>query len=279
MKHGLIFDLDGTLVDSLQGIAASLNHALTLSGLPVHAHEAVRGFIGNGVKILIRRASPAHAENALLDTLERDFKFHYDLTWQNGTIIYPGITTLLESLQSRGYPLAVLSNKPHPFTVAMVSDLFPSVRFASVLGQRTGIPHKPAPAGALEISATLGLNPAQCCIIGDSTMDIETASNAGMHAIAVTWGFHDRERLLAAGADQIVDEPAELLSFPVKTFIPNSPSPCSFPKTASIFSPIPVVIKSVPTANSSSTPSFIVTPPAHVIDNRSEKIERRFQKN
>ena len=211
MKHGLIFDLDGTLVDSLQGIAASLNHALASSGLPVHSHAAVRGFIGNGAKILIRRASPANADEALLDTIEQDFKAHYDLSWQTGTIIYPGITDLLESLQSRAHSLAVLSNKPHPFTSAMVSQLFPSVRFAAVLGQRPGIPHKPDPAGALEISAALGLSPAECCVIGDSTMDIETARNAGMRAIAVTWGFHDRERLLAAGADRLVDEPIELL--------------------------------------------------------------------
>ena len=211
MKHGLIFDLDGTLVDSLQGIAASLNHALALSGLPVHTDQAVRGFIGNGVKILIRRASPAGVSTALLDAIEQDFKAHYDLTWQTGTIIYPGITTLLESLQSRSYPLAVLSNKPHPFTVAMVSELFPSVCFAVVLGQRPGIPHKPDPSGAFEISATLNLSPAECCIIGDSTIDIETARHAGMQAIAVTWGFHDHERLLAAGADQVVDEPRELL--------------------------------------------------------------------
>jgi phosphoglycolate phosphatase len=211
VKHGLIFDLDGTLVDSLLGIAASLNHALGSSGLPVHSNEAVRGFVGNGVKILIRRASPADADEALLDTIERDFKAHYDLSWQTGTIIYPGITELLEALQSRGYPLAVLSNKPHPFTVAMVSQLFPSVCFAAVLGQRPGIPHKPDPAGALEISAALGLSPADCWVIGDSTMDIETARNAGMRAVAVTWGFHDRERLLAAGADQLVDEPEELL--------------------------------------------------------------------
>ncbi len=211
MKYGLIFDLDGTLVDSLQGIAASLNHALASSGLPVHGDDAVRGFIGNGVKILIRRASPADADEALRDRIERDFKAHYDLSWQTGTIIYPAITDLLESLQSRGYPLAVLSNKPHPFTVAMVSQLFPSVRFSVVLGQRPGIPHKPDPAGALEISAAFGLSPAECWVIGDSTMDIETARNAGMRAIGVTWGFHDRGRLLAARADQLVDEPEELL--------------------------------------------------------------------
>ncbi len=210
MKQGLIFDLDGTLVDSLQGIAASLNLALTASGLPVHTPAVVRGFIGNGARILIQRAAPADADDALLDTLEQAFKGDYDRTWPTGTSVYEGVYGLLEVLQQRGYPLAVLSNKPHPFTVAMVSQMFPSIRFASVLGQRAGIPHKPDPAGALEIADALQRLPANCSVIGDSTMDIETAHNAGMRAVAVTWGFHDRQRLIAAGADAMADCPEEL---------------------------------------------------------------------
>lgn len=211
MKHGLIFDLDGTLVDSLQGLAASLNHALALSDLPTYGHAAVRGFIGNGARILIQRSLPTDADEALLNTVEQAFKAHYDLTWQDGTQIYAGVVELLESLQARGHPLAVLSNKPHPFTVAMVARLFPSIRFAAVLGQRAGIPHKPDPAGALEIAEALNLTAANCTVIGDSTMDLETAHNAGMQAIAVTWGFHDRTRLVAAGAQQIADCPDDLL--------------------------------------------------------------------
>lgn len=211
MKHGLIFDLDGTLVDSLQGLATSLNHALTLSGMPTHDHAAVRGFIGNGVRILIQRSLPADADEALLNTVEQSFKAHYDLTWQDGTLIYAGIIGLLESLQSCGHPLAVLSNKPHPFTVAMVGHLFPSIHFAAVLGQRAGIPHKPDPAGALEIAKAFNLTVQNCTVIGDSTMDLETARNAGMLAIAVTWGFHDRARLVAAGAGKIADCPSDLL--------------------------------------------------------------------
>ncbi len=211
MKHGLIFDLDGTLVDSLQGIAASLNHALALSGLPTHAPDSVRGFIGNGSRILIRRAAPADANEALLHTVEQAFKSDYDLTWQDGTVVYTGITGLLESLQDRGHPLAVLSNKPHPFTETIVTRMFPTIRFSAVLGQRAGIPHKPDPAGALEIANALRLTPEHCTVIGDSTMDIETARNAGMRVIAVTWGYHDRARLAAAGADLIADDPAVLL--------------------------------------------------------------------
>ncbi len=212
MKYGLIFDLDGTLVDSLDGIAASLNHALHASNLPTHSHDAVRGFIGNGARVLIERGTPAGSTDSLIEVVEQAFKAHYDLHWPAGTIAYNGIEDLLETLQRQGHELVVLSNKPHPFTEAMVARLFPTIRFAVVLGQRAGIPHKPDPTGALEIAATLGLAPAQCYVIGDSTMDIETALNAGMRPVAVTWGFHDRERLIAAGATSLADDPAALMS-------------------------------------------------------------------
>ncbi len=208
MKHGLIFDLDGTLVDSLLGIAASLNRALSASGLPTHPLAAVRGFIGNGARILVQRAAPADAAGTLLDTLEQAFKADYEVTWPTGTVAYAGISELLATLQARGYPLAVLSNKPHPFTLTIVSQVFPEIDFKVVLGQLAGIPHKPDPAGAFEIANLLSLLPAECTVIGDSTMDIETARNAGMRSVAVTWGFHDRERL--AAADLIVDDPAAL---------------------------------------------------------------------
>lgn len=210
MKHGLIFDLDGTLVDSLEGIAASLNQALTAERLPSHPLSAVRGFIGNGARILIQRAAPKGADENLIVSLEKAFKDHYDLHWPAGTTPYDGILPLLVALQSRGYPLAVLSNKPHPFTTDMVSRLFPSIHFATVLGQRAGIAHKPDPAGALEIAGDFGLKPEDCVVIGDSTMDIETAQNAGMDSIAVTWGFHDRERLVQSKPGRIAENPWEI---------------------------------------------------------------------
>ena len=209
MKVGLIFDLDGTLIDSLQGITASLNHALSESHLPVHSPDAVRNFIGNGAKILIQRAAPMDANEALLHRLEEAFKSHYDRTWPAGTTIYPGISALLESLSAQGHPLAILSNKPHLFTTAIASQLFPHLRFAAVLGQQSGVPHKPDPTGALEISKTIHRSPNECLIIGDSVMDLETAAQAGMRSIAVTWGFQDRARLTAA--DFIADDPVALL--------------------------------------------------------------------
>jgi phosphoglycolate phosphatase len=204
--------LDGTLVDSLAGIAASLNRALHAAGLPAHSNEVIRGFVGNGARILVTRAAPPDASEALIEQLENAFKADYDVTWEDGTSAYEGIAELMRILQARGHPLAVLSNKPHPFTTAIVARFFPGIDFRVVLGQLPGIPHKPDPGGALEIANLLGLLPGDCTIIGDSTMDLETAHNAGMHAIAVTWGFHDRPRLLAAGAEHLADDPEALLA-------------------------------------------------------------------
>lgn len=212
VQKGLIFDLDGTLVNSLQGLTDSLNDTLEKAGLPTHSLAAVRGFIGNGARMLIVRAAPVGADAALLDRLENAFGIHYDANWQNGTVPYESITELLKTLQSDGIPLAVLSNKPHPFTLKIVGQLFPDIAFKVVFGQLPGIPHKPAPDGALEIANLLSLLPAECVVIGDSTMDLETATHAGMQSIAVSWGFHDRDRLLAAGAARIADDPEMLLT-------------------------------------------------------------------
>ncbi|MEI6653197.1 MAG: HAD-IA family hydrolase [Verrucomicrobiota bacterium] len=210
MTRGLIFDLDGTLVDSLPGIANSLNRTLEGLRLPQHSLHAVRGFIGNGARVLISRAAPQGADDGLLNQIEMEFKADYDRTWPTGSAVYPGVAGLLEELQRRGIPLAVLSNKTHAFTTAMVGALFPNISFAAVLGQRPGTPHKPDPAGAFEIAATLGVPPSACMIIGDSTMDLETARNSGMRAVAVTWGYHDREALLATAPDAVIETPEML---------------------------------------------------------------------
>jgi phosphoglycolate phosphatase len=206
----LIFDLDGTLVDSLPGIAASLNRTLTAHGLPGHSDARVRSFIGDGIRNLILRAIPKGAEPATVESLLGLYRKDYALSWKSGSTIYPGVANLLDELQKSGFEMAVLSNKVHDFTVEMVREMFPAIRFAAVLGQRDGIPHKPNPAGALQLADMLGAAPENCVVIGDSTMDLETAANAGMRAIAVTWGYHDRERLLAAGASRLIDHPSAL---------------------------------------------------------------------
>ena len=210
MKPLLILDLDGTLVDSLTGIAASLNHSLAEYKHATHPPSAVRNFVGDGVVMLVKRALGETHEPTLATSIIDSFKGHYDANWQSGTRAYEGITEALESLNEAGYPLAVLSNKPHAFTTAMAQRVFPTIEFAAVLGQRDGVPHKPEPQGALEIAKMTGHAPLDCIVIGDSTMDLETARRAGMRAIAVTWGYHDRERLIEAGATHMIDHPHEL---------------------------------------------------------------------
>jgi len=204
----LVFDLDGTLVESLPGIAASLNRTLKLHGLPGHSHAAVRGFIGNGARKLVERALTGVSRLDLTDSVLKFFAADYEISWPDGTTVYPGFQDLLADLVSREIPLAVLSNKSHAFTVAIVKKLFPENTFAAVLGNREGLPHKPDPSGAFEIASSLGFPPENCTLVGDSIMDLETATRAGMRSIAVTWGYHDREHL--AGADAIANSVEEL---------------------------------------------------------------------
>jgi phosphoglycolate phosphatase len=206
----LIFDLDGTLVDSLPGIAASLNRTLSAHGLPGHSDAMIRSFIGNGLSNLIMRAAPQGADPSLIKSLLGLYRKDYELSWASGTIVYPGIHHMLGELRTSGFAMSVLSNKVHAFTVEMTRTIFPSIPFSAVLGQRESVPHKPHPAGALQIAEMLGTATENCVVIGDSTMDIETAANAGMRSIAVSWGYHDRDRLIAAGAGKIIDHPSEL---------------------------------------------------------------------
>jgi phosphoglycolate phosphatase len=210
MKPGLIFDLDGTLVDSLPGIAASLNRALEQCGLPGHADGDVRGFIGNGSYELARKAMPEGSLPADILAVESAFKDDYATTWPDDTAPYDGIRECLHGLVAAGFRLAVLSNKPHPFTVEIVQRLFPDLRFDPVFGQRPEIPRKPDPEAALQIARHWGLAPEDCRFIGDSTVDLETARGAGMPAIAVGWGYHDASTLLAAGAAAVVKKVTDL---------------------------------------------------------------------
>lgn len=212
MKRVLLFDLDGTLIDSLPGIAGALNRSLIASRLPGHELAAVRSFIGDGARMLVERAA-AEAPLEILDALEAAFKTDYDTSWPEGTLVYEGITAMLEHFQAAGHPLAVVSNKPHAFTTATVARLFPAIRFAEVCGQRPGIPHKPDPSGALGIAATLGRAPAECVFVGDSTIDAETARRAGMTFVAVTWGYHDREPLRKSSPAAVIDTPGELIAW------------------------------------------------------------------
>ena len=210
MKPLLILDLDGTLVDSLAGISASLNHSLAAHHQATHPPSAVRNFVGDGVTMLVKRALDETQDSFLVTAVVESFKQHYAANWLSGTHAYAGVPEALEALTQAGYPLAVLSNKPHAFTIAMTSRVFPTIKFTTVLGQRDGVPQKPEPQGALEIAKIANRLARDCIVIGDSTIDLETAHRACMRAIAVTWGYHDRERLIEAGASLLIDHPNQL---------------------------------------------------------------------
>jgi len=211
VPRGLIFDLDGTLVDSLPGIAASLNRALASLDHSPHSVAKVRSFVGDGSRVLCQRALGGVGSESEVGALEAAFKADYAATWKEGTTVFPGVSELLRDLAAAGHFLAVLSNKSHPFTTEIVALLFPEIPFARVLGQHPGLACKPDPAGALEIAAASGLPAEAFTVIGDSTMDLETARRANMRSIAVTWGYQDVHVL--TGADGIASDVPELAGF------------------------------------------------------------------
>lgn len=187
MTPAILFDLDGTLVDSLRGIAAALNAGLADAGLPTHPEEIVRGFVGNGSLELARRALPEGAD-LTPEALEAAFRHHYADTWRDGTDFYPGIPEMLDQLRDR--KLGLLSNKPDPFTQEIARHLFPDGLFDTVLGQSDRFPRKPAPESTLHVLGKWGIPPSEAAFVGDSSIDRNTAEAAGVPFIGVSWGYH-----------------------------------------------------------------------------------------
>lgn len=211
MTPAIIFDLDGTLIHSLPGLCASLNRVLEKNNLPIHPENTVRSFIGNGIHKLVQRAVPDDFKQpsilALIDQMSQD----YASTWKTGTRPYPGIVDALNKLTEKGIVLAVFSNKPHVFCREMTDCLFPDILFTSVIGQREGVPVKPDPTGAIDIAQSLGIPPEKITFLGDSTIDIITAKNAGMIDIAASWGYHDLPALEAEQPTHMIHDILELL--------------------------------------------------------------------
>lgn len=210
MHSHIIFDLDGTLVESLPGIAAALNAALTELKLPTHSGEAVRSFIGDGSHSLCKRAAKDQSQETI-EALHKAFLREYPKAWKSGTLVFEGIQELIKGLQDIGCTLSVLSNKPHSFTTEIVNHFFPEKPFALVLGQRDGIAQKPDPSGVHEILGELSQSSANTILVGDSTMDIITARNAGVCSLAVTWGYHNASQLAAVSPKYTAKSIAELL--------------------------------------------------------------------
>ena len=212
--RAVLFDLDGTLLDTLEDLAGSTNRCLAHLGLPVHPVDAYRHFVGDGLANLALRTLPAdHRDPATVESLKQLFNREYHEHWADKTHPYEGIAGLLDALSARGIPMAILSNKPHAFTAAMVEHFFRSWRFAAVFGARDSHPRKPDPAAALEICTEMGLAPERLLYAGDTRTDMQTARNSGMFAVGVLWGFRSRAELVESGAQALVASPAELLAF------------------------------------------------------------------
>jgi len=206
----IIFDLDGTLVDSLRDITAALNSALAEVNRPLADREQVRRWVGDGLRTLCRRAWPDADDRALARLLEAAER-HYRRTCVQTTRPYPNILKMLDLLMDRGGRLAVLSNKPHELTMEVLERLSMARFFMEIRGAGAEEHRKPSPTIALHLASRMGARPAQVFFVGDSLVDIQTARNASMRAVAVTWGFRPREELAAAGPDALIDEPAALV--------------------------------------------------------------------
>ena len=214
MYKACIFDLDGTLTDTLESLTYSVNATLTELNLPCITSEECRSFVGNGARFLIERALQASGDENLtyiekaMDVYGRIFKEYCTYRVKP----YDGIVEMLEELKRLGVKMAVLSNKPHLQTIDVVSTFFGEDTFVYAQGQMEGVPRKPDPTAALMIAEKLLVDREECVYIGDSEVDMKTASAAGMTGVGVTWGFRSEAVLLESGANHTINHPEELLS-------------------------------------------------------------------
>lgn len=214
MKKLVIFDLDGTLLDTLADLAESTNEALSLNGFPRHAIGEYKFFVGNGINKLFERALPEGAKTeANIQRVRKAFLAHYDVHNTDLSRPYSGIPALLEELQNAGVRLAVASNKYQAATCKLIAHFFPAIRFAAVLGQREGVPAKPDPAIVREILTLTGVEPADALYVGDSGVDMQTALQGGVTACGVTWGFRPRTELDSFRPAYIADRPVQIKDY------------------------------------------------------------------
>lgn len=214
MKKLVIFDLDGTLLDTIADLATAVNHALKQLGYPTHEVETIRTFVGNGIGKLLERALPADERNeANVMRMRSHFVPHYDVHNADLSLPYRGIVPLLEALQAKGMMLAVASNKYQSATEKLIRHYFPTIRFVEVLGQREGIAVKPDPTIVFDILKKAGVSKEETLYVGDSGVDMQTAIHAGVEAVGVAWGFRPRAELEGFCPKGVIDEAEELLMF------------------------------------------------------------------
>jgi len=211
--EGVLFDLDGTLLDTLDDIADASNRSLERHGFPAHPTPAYRYFVGEGARVLVERTLPAPAREP--DTIARlyeAFREEYSRNWNAKTKPYDGVREMLRALFERRMKIAVLSNKPDDFTRKCVREFFGEFEFDLVLGERDDVPPKPDPTGALKVASAIGARPEEMALVGDSSIDMRAAVAANMFPVGALWGFRTREELESSGAQEILAAPMEILS-------------------------------------------------------------------
>lgn len=207
--RAVVFDLDGTLLYTLEDLWLATNHALAAFGLPARERDEVRGYVGNGYRQLIRLATPEGTPDAVQEEVLATFNAYYLEHCEDHTTPYPGIRELLARLAAEGVAMAVVSNKGDAATKSLMERTFPGT-FAAAVGEREGVRRKPAPDTVLEVLSALDLCPQDIVYVGDSEVDVATAANVGCDYIGVTWGYRSVQQLLDAGATRLVDTTAEL---------------------------------------------------------------------
>jgi len=209
----IIFDLDGTLLDTLYDIAETANATLVHHGFPPHPQKEYRRFVGDGLAVLIERISPKATTHTLLESCRQMFLQLYADNWCKNCRPYPGIEDLLSAIVKRSISISVLSNKPHAFTQLFIDRYFPAVPFSPIYGQREGVARKPDPTVALQIAHQQKLLPEKMLFVGDTAIDIRTGKAAAMATAAVTWGFRSADELQREQPDILVNTPLDLLQY------------------------------------------------------------------
>lgn len=208
----IIFDLDGTLLDTLEDLSNAANRVLERNGFPTHDMNAYRYMVGDGAVVLMRRALPEERRNDVtIQGCVEGFRTEYERGWKTKTRPYDGVAEMLDALTAHGMKMTVLSNKPDDFTRRCVAEYLSQWTFDLVLGQRDSVPLKPDPSGAMEISRSLNIPPSQFVYLGDTAIDMKTAVAAGMYPVGALWGFRSGQELLENGARLLIKTPPELL--------------------------------------------------------------------
>lgn len=210
----VVFDMDGTLLDTLADIAFSLNSVLEKYRYPTHSIDICRQLVGYGMRELVRSALPESVRDTdLFEQMLREMQTDYAAHWNVDSRPYAGIGELLNTIDQLGMKKAILSNKPDNFTQQCAEELLAPWKFDVVMGHREGIAHKPDPEGALVVAELLGVEPASILYIGDSGVDMKTARAAGMYPLGVLWGYRPEEELRSTGAATLVSSPEEIVAF------------------------------------------------------------------